>query len=327
MNLLERYVGAVKRYLPKKMREDIGEELYSLLEEKADAAAEAKGKALEQADYVALLREFGHPLAVASQYQKHRVLISEPLFPLYKQAVKYLLLTFATLYLMSGLIQVSGWAPWWPENVGGHIKVMGLWYLVILTACFHFLDSYLCKVDFFKKWKPQNLPHLATAWVNIPLGTSILTLALIVPWFALLTALSKDHSLAALTWQPGHLAGSFVLWLKVHAVLTFLVSAVHVFKPYWTPARLVFSAFLDVILVALLLKAMLTKDVVGQVFSKISDSAVVADPVKQEQLNSLVTHGNSIVQQSLWIGLLIVVAECVYYLWRTYKLVQKSHVE
>ena len=151
MNWLDRYIESVKRYLPERSRDDIGDELRSVLEEKMDDAKEASGGTLEAADELRILKEFGHPLKVASSYQEQQVLISEQLFPIYKTVIKYLLLILGTVYIASIVVEATGWV----EDVNIGLETIGLWYFAIITLSFYLMDDYLRKVDFFAKPLPK----------------------------------------------------------------------------------------------------------------------------------------------------------------------------
>ena len=98
MNWLERYVVEVKRYLPRNSRDDVGEELFSLLSEKVEEREEQLDRSLNEEENLELLKELGHPLSMASAYRSGRSLVSEQLFPLYSLVIKYFLLTLLTVY-------------------------------------------------------------------------------------------------------------------------------------------------------------------------------------------------------------------------------------
>ena len=65
MELIDRYVYDVGRYLPRKNRADIQAELRSLLMDTLESRV--KGEPSEE-DVVALLKEFGPPEKVAASY-------------------------------------------------------------------------------------------------------------------------------------------------------------------------------------------------------------------------------------------------------------------
>lgn len=92
MTLIDRYVQAVKAYLPTKIRDDVGEELQLLLQEKLDDMREANNGSLSEDDEAEFLKRQGHPMTVAARYQEYQNLVSETLFPLYREILKWTLL-------------------------------------------------------------------------------------------------------------------------------------------------------------------------------------------------------------------------------------------
>lgn len=264
MNWLERYVGHVKRYLPKPLRDDVGEEIRSLLQEKMSEAEEEKGGPLAEAETLSLLREFGHPLKVASAYQKHRVLVSESLFPIYKQVLKNVLLVFLTVYLIASVIEVSGVFEWWPAGANNGLESVVLWYFVIITVAFHFLDHVLSRIDFFGKWNPRRLPKIQASWANVPLASSIAAICFTMIWFTILTLLNNDYTWEILAGRSDNPLVSLILWLKLHAILTLAMNIHHLFRPYWTRLKLVFNLVTDFVGVYIVIRAMTAGDFVVQ---------------------------------------------------------------
>ncbi len=313
MNWLDRYVWAVKRYLPKRMRDDIGEELQSLLEEKMDEGQHEKGGPLQEADTLALLKDFGHPLEVASRYRSQRVLIGESLFPIYKQVLKYLVFTLLTVYLVLTLVEASGIFEWWPENMNGSIEHIGLWYVIIVTALFYALETYLSRIDFFGRWNPKKLPLIHEDWANIPLASSITSLLFIVLWFMILCAINNEYSWAIFAGQSDGLAASFVIWLKAQALLQFLLTTANVFAPYWTRFKLLSNALLNVLFSLIVIKALMVGDWASTAIHELAEGAEPEEAAPFLDLVDLVMTIN------LWIILLVALSIAVFNVRRAIK--------
>lgn len=93
MELLDRYIQAVRFWLPKTTREEdliteLGEDLRSQMEDKA----EELGRPLEKAEIAAILRRCGSPMMVAGRLGPQRHLIGPALFPIYEFVLKMVLL-------------------------------------------------------------------------------------------------------------------------------------------------------------------------------------------------------------------------------------------
>jgi hypothetical protein len=66
--LIDRYVHEVGRRLPQAQRDDVQDELRSLLQEALDSRVNEQGAARSQSTAADVLREFGHPSEVADRY-------------------------------------------------------------------------------------------------------------------------------------------------------------------------------------------------------------------------------------------------------------------
>src|SRR3954468_17482887 len=105
--ILDRYLTAVKFWLPKSQREDIAAELAANLQSEIDDRTEALRRPLTEAELAAFLKQHGPPILVASRYRgEHRTvnfgrqLIGPIVFPFYWIALKVALV----LLLVPGFI-------------------------------------------------------------------------------------------------------------------------------------------------------------------------------------------------------------------------------
>ncbi|NGM48996.1 hypothetical protein G5B46_05190 [Caulobacter sp. 602-2] len=106
MNLLDRYLTAVAALLPKAQREDIVAELRDLLLNRFEEKEEALGRPLTDKEREAVLKDFGHPLAVAGRYGPQQSLIGPTLYPFYVFALKIALAVAAAISLIPALAAV-----------------------------------------------------------------------------------------------------------------------------------------------------------------------------------------------------------------------------
>jgi len=111
--LLDRYLKAVRIWLPRAQRQDILDELAANIHSKMEDKAAELGRPLSEADLEAILRAHGHPMQVAARYAPGKYslalgweLIGPQLFPFY-----ILLLSFnvaLTLALPAGILYALG---------------------------------------------------------------------------------------------------------------------------------------------------------------------------------------------------------------------------
>ncbi len=125
MDLLDRYLAAVAALLPTAQREDIVAELRDTLLNQMEEKEAELGRPLVAAEIEAVLRAFGHPIAVAGRYGPTRSLIGPELYPFYMFAVKGLLILAAAVTAIPMVISAI---------IGGQDPASGL---------SHFLSSFL----------------------------------------------------------------------------------------------------------------------------------------------------------------------------------------
>ncbi|MDR7118288.1 HAAS signaling domain-containing protein [Caulobacter sp. BE254] len=97
MDLLDRYLAAVAALLPKAQREDIVAELRDILLTRMEEKEAELGRPLDAKEREAVLKAFGHPIAVAGRFGTPRSLIGPELYPFYVFGVKALLVVAAVV--------------------------------------------------------------------------------------------------------------------------------------------------------------------------------------------------------------------------------------
>jgi hypothetical protein len=160
-DLIDRYLNAVKFWLPGKQQKDILAELSEDLHSQIEDRESALGHPLEEADVVALLKQRGAPMRVASGYIPEHRLINPAMLPLYRFVLKIVLLwvlapTFAIVFI----------APVFDSARPGPALLLFLseaWralFLVIgiVTTVFVLLDRYHTK--WADKFDPRKLPRV-----------------------------------------------------------------------------------------------------------------------------------------------------------------------
>lgn len=170
MDLIERYLGAVRWNLPSAKADDIIAELADLIAARIEDREEMLGRTLMPDEVSQILREFGHPLAVAGQYHGQRALIGAEVFPFYWFALKIVLAVVAVIELVQigGAILVRGdFVHGFTHGTGGLIHSL-LYNAAWVTLAFAviertgWLDAYLAK------WKPEELPDLGKLRLDLP---------------------------------------------------------------------------------------------------------------------------------------------------------------
>jgi hypothetical protein len=279
MQLLERYLQAVKFWLPKEQKEDIIAELSEDIRSQIDEREAALGRKLNEPEMESILKQRGRPILVANRYLPQEHLIGPVLFPIYRLVLKVVMLCYVapwTVTWIALLIFNSGYA----AKFVGHSWVEALGYLwaslwstaflaaAIVTLIFAILERVQLKNHFLEEWDPRKLPPVNNPNV-ISRFNSIVELAANLFFCVWWTAHMSSHvvfnqpnlriSLAP-TWRYFFWGFLFIAFINI------ALAAVNLARPYWTARRATFRLVSDIagsILFCWLLKSNLLVEIAG----------------------------------------------------------------
>ncbi|MCC7359575.1 MAG: hypothetical protein IT317_08870 [Anaerolineales bacterium] len=156
MELVERYVQAVKEYLPDAQQNDIARELAENLRAQMEDRAEALGRPLTTAEQEVILKRMGNPAVVAGKYQANPMrlafgpeLIGPGLFPIYGRV---LLISFPLLVLgnyLAALIMGTSFG----DALAG-LALKALTQFAIITGIFMAAQAHLTRYP--DQWDPRD---------------------------------------------------------------------------------------------------------------------------------------------------------------------------
>lgn len=188
MDLIDRYLVAVRRQLPATLQDDIVQELGDSLRSEAEEHERTTGHQLTADEQAALLKKRGHPWLMASRYLPQQQLIGPALFPYYRQALKIVVFwVVLPIVLFGGAINAiysADSSVVWGRVLGsawnGAIYAVG-----IVTIVFAILDHERLRITVLDNWNPANLPE-PRAGRAIPRSETVMglvfTLTFLVWW-------------------------------------------------------------------------------------------------------------------------------------------------
>lgn len=163
MDLLDRYLAAVAALLPRAQRQDIAAELRDLLLSRMEEKEAELGRPLERAEREAVLKAFGHPIAVAGRFGTPRALIGPELYPFYVFAVKAALVLAAVVTGIPAVLSVltgdHGGAAM-PARFLSSFTTTGLSLIGALTLVGAAIERGWIKLGKSADWKVADLPRL-----------------------------------------------------------------------------------------------------------------------------------------------------------------------
>jgi hypothetical protein len=327
--LLQRYLQAVRFWLPKSQQEDILAELSEDLRSQVEDKETELGRPLDDTELGAILKKCGNPMRVASRYQPGQYLIGPTWFPVYRFVLKLVLfwvLIPVFVVIVGPAIVLSN-----PDRGAGLLQTFGnLWTAEIIaggviTLLFATLERVQVKCDVADKWDPRSLPPLAKEQVQsgaksiceISFGVLALIWLLLVPQYPVLA-----FGPAAAFLKFGPLWQQFYIPMVLLTLFGLAHQIISLARPQWNwlpPAGRLLTTVLTLIVLNFVI------DAVGHTphnewhpFVVLVDR--VQDSVRYGQIAALVNVSVLLSILGTWLGLCIA---AVIQTWQLLRLVRK----
>ena len=243
MELLERYLQAVRFFLPRHQQDDIIRELSENLVSEMEDREEACGRPLTADEEADILRRHGHPMLVAGRYQTRQQLIGPAFFPIYVVALK---MGLGVALLVTAVLAIVG-SMLTGDPVRHFVEALmaypgrALMVFAWTTLSFAGLDYAQSRLKLGHTWDPRTLPKLVRREHWTSRAHSLFELLFTVACIAWLLLIPGDPHLLL---GP---AASFLelapVWRLAYVPILLLMAAAAalsltgVLRPYWTPAR------------------------------------------------------------------------------------------
>lgn len=256
-DLIQRYLQAVRFWLPKKQQDDILLELSQDLNAQVEEQEERLGRKLNDLEVETMLRRRGSPIQVANGYLPQQSLIGPLLFPIYAFVLKIVTLCMlipAAVGVIAGIISgpvthlvKGGWEPPF-AHVGGQLWTAWFSAMAVVTLAFAVLERTQVKAEILEKWDPSKLPPLRPKHM-IPRSSSAIEVAVnlcVLVWWGWNMAAPLELRLGnvQVTLTPEWVV--FFWGILVLTMASALLAAVNFVRPWWTPARVATRLALDV---------------------------------------------------------------------------------
>jgi len=251
MEMIDRYLQAVKFALPQAQRDDIIKELRDSILSRIEDKQATLGRPLNEDEQAELLRKLGRPMDLASRYRKPQYLIGASMFPIYWKVLKAAL-ALAFVVLASASIATAAAGKTLTESLGVLFRYpsVALMTFAWITMTFSALEFFGARFHVNECWDPRKLPPLVAAdprKSQFELIAQLLTQTLFSVWW--LAGLHYQY----LVFGPGIAFLRFgPVWRTIYPLFVVLVivdlglTASRLIWPRWTQGgqvtRLVMSA-------------------------------------------------------------------------------------
>jgi len=250
MELIERYLQAVKFWLPKRQKDDITAELSGDIYAQIEEREAALGRKLTEAEVEEILKQRGNPLLVANRFLPQESLIGPVLFPIYRFVLKifafgYLLpatLVWIGLMIFSPSYRFEHTHPSWFTafaSLFGYLWFTFCLVVVPLTIPFVILERNQARIHFFDRWSLRKLPPVRNPNL-IPRSSSSFELAanlIFFVWWAVYAHLPVFRIGSAIQITLGPLWPWFFWCYLLLAALNLALACEKLLHPSWTVGR------------------------------------------------------------------------------------------
>jgi hypothetical protein len=246
MELVDRYLDAVKRHLPKAQQDDIVAELADDIESQLESKEVELGRPLNLDEQSDVLKAYARPIVVAARYRPQQYLIGPGLFPYYVNTLKTALVVVLALWFAGATVEAIVGS----DHVSAYLPTLSLfntllWVIGVVTVIFTVRER--VPAGWPARWDPRRLPRVRQArlvsrttlvWELI-WNLAFVSWLLDVPgvrhaaWYGMVGPASTATIPFALTpaWRP------FIVALLLMAILMIAVDSINLVRPEWTRLR------------------------------------------------------------------------------------------
>lgn len=273
MDLIDRYLAAVRRQLPRDLQADVIPELTDSLRSEAEEHERASGRRMTPEEQAAMLKKRGHPFLMASRYLPQQQLIGPALYPYYRQTLRFVVFwVVLPIVLVGGAVHAIYSAD--PSAVWGRV-LGGAWngaiYAVgIVTIVFAILEHERERITLLDNWNPAKLPEPSRGR-EVPRSQSGLGLVFALTFLVWWTGLVRVPEFAVFGDEPMKFVPAPIWTQLYYPILLALLSSIVVYvidlvRPWRTvavSAMDIVVALVHVAIVVIVLRAGHLVDVAG----------------------------------------------------------------
>lgn len=264
MELLDRYLQAIRFLLPKRQQDDIVRELSENLISKMEDREAELGRPLSEGEQADILRDHGHPMVVAGRYRSRQHLIGSTFFPIYLFILKIGLAAALLVSVIVAVVTAALYGDPIRHALEAFLRFPGQALMVFAwtTLAIAGLDFAQSRLRLSHNWDPRSLPKVIRCEDRISRAHStcevIVGLACVV-WLLLLP--KAPHLLLG---PAAAILGLAPIWQVVYVPIVALalaaaaLSFVNLVRPYRTATRSLLRIAMhavSVVVIAVLLRA------------------------------------------------------------------------
>lgn len=159
MTVIDRYLLAVRIFLPRSVQRDVIAELSDDIHSRIDDRESRLGRPLAASEQEAIVADFGHPALLAGRYGPRRRLIGPEIFPFYWLVLRLALVVGVAVHVAVTLTMLAqGRADQAIRQATQVLPMVAFIQFGIITLIFALLDNYGVLARAGQHWNPRTLP-------------------------------------------------------------------------------------------------------------------------------------------------------------------------
>ena len=263
MELLDRYLQAVRKHLPWQRQDDIIAELRANLEAQLEEKEEALGRALTPGEAEEWIKSLGSPVQMAAHYQPQQYLIGPAIYPVYTHILRLASMWAIVIYIVVNTITIVLSSTATGQTVADAafrlpwvLIQVAAWVTVVFAAIEYVAIRHPEKCPppvaaLYAKWSPRDLPPLerptekgkkrrtyAHAVAEVVFGFIFLGWLLVVPKHPFLMFGPGAAVLHASPFRPAPVLWTFYWLLLCLSAIELAWSCINLLRDAWqTPNR------------------------------------------------------------------------------------------
>ena len=235
MDLLDRYLQAVKFFLPRAQQDDIVKELSEDVHSRLEDLEARLGRPPSAAELEQVIKSYGHPALLAGRYGPRRQLIGPEMFPFYWFVLRVALSTATFVHVVLAIALFASGRPAL-EAARGLLGLVPVVFIVfgVVTIVFSLLDRSRPRWHAPDRWNPESLPPVDPTPPRRPRS---------IPQLVIITFFIVWYSFPPLVFGPRSIFALAPVWhtlympIVVLALVDLVLHWVAFFRPHSTRLR------------------------------------------------------------------------------------------
>ena len=317
MDLLERYLEAVRRCLPQTQADDIVAELGGDLRQQIEDREDALGRTLDDDEVAAILKQRGHPMKVASAYLPKQFLIGPELYPTWRFVIRLVLgwILPPVFAFIVGPVRflASGHHASVILTTFGLLLQAEVLALGWITVVFAILERTHYPLSIMEIWDPRTLPRLSASRLKkVPRATAIgdiITGVLSTTcWVWVMQHSSAGFSLGAAEFIPAPVWHTLAWPILITTLASIPLGWIALVRPYAVIMRSMFRIALD-----------LASGVIATILLRVDGWVSIAVPSSPAASAEATKWTNLIIGISLLITIVSVAIDATWHAWQLFR--------